>query len=258
MHLSPTFLADERGKLAQLWVTSIAGTALVIVIQAFGADWSTWRINTAAADWSFMLDRLIRYAFAFWFGIYMVLAYLANEARPNWTKSGLFFDVAQSVLVFIALGMLGFVTQDFTSFGEDFKPPLYSTFGAILFIAGWTLVSHWPKKGGDTKLASFQRPLQFVRGGVAAVAVIALVFVWRHDAAAVAADGSGLGWILVFALALLAGLYCYAVAAFQTDSFRHAQIAVNDAHVAKAVKALKDVGEALDSAATSLKSMQVK
>ena len=57
MRFTPEFLADERGKFAQLWVTSVAGTALVIVIQAFGADWSAWRLDTAAVDWTFTLDR---------------------------------------------------------------------------------------------------------------------------------------------------------------------------------------------------------
>jgi preprotein translocase subunit SecG len=258
--LSPTFMPDERGKLAQLWVTSVAGTALVIVIQTFGEDSASWKFDFFNPDPSFMLDRMIRYLLALWFGIYMVLAYLANEARPVWTKTGLLFDVLQSVAVFIALGFLGFVTQDFKLFQGNLDWPLGGSFFTMFLIAGWTLASHSKApKGEENEKAwkDFQLPLQWVRGYVLVASLIPFLFVVCLPPIS-GTDSSELVGYLIAVLLCLLGLYGYAIFAFQKGSYRHDTNKVNELNLETAVENMKNAGSALETAATALKSITVK
>jgi len=221
----PSFDKEERSKLAQLWITSIAGTALVIVIQSFGSDNKNWEIDLSNPDMSFTFGRWIRYGFAGWFGIYMVLAYLANEARPVWTWRGLIFDVVQSILVFVALGSLGFVTQKFDIFDGKLFVPLIVSFLVIAIIAGWTYRAHKtpPKLKDDLKekWEAFQRPLQKVRFTVAAMALLGLAIVFfRNPEPSIPEDACALAVVFGLVLFCLLGLYGYAVFAFQEGSFR--------------------------------------
>jgi hypothetical protein len=257
----PKFSTEEIGKLAQVWVTGVGGTALVIVIQSIGEDYANWQ-GTLSPDWGFMLDRTIRYAFALWFGIYMVLAYLANEARSVETWAGLIFDVIQSVFVFVALGLLGFVTQDFELFDGQLRVPLPVAFGAILLIGGWTFFSHLkePKHEAKKKVwDKFQAPLQWVRCGVAIVSAAAFVYVlWRHPEPSIEEDGWALLGVLGFVIACLFGLYLYAVRAFQNDSVRSEPNKQNGVNLQSAIAALNVAGEKLETAGASLKALQVQ
>jgi hypothetical protein len=215
---------EEKNKIAQLWVTSVAGTALVIVIQTFGADWSEW--EWSLANLRFMLDRWIRYAFALWFALYLVLAFLANESRAVRDWRGLLFDILQSIAIFVSLGLLGFVTQDFTLFeGKDFASPLIMAFGTIFGIALWTLWSHTEDKVpafvDRDAWKPFQARLQKVRGWVAIGSAfsIALVILLQPDRFK---KGDELDLALVFfcVVGCLVGLVCYARCAFHEKSFR--------------------------------------
>jgi hypothetical protein len=262
MPLTPKFQTDELGKLAQLWITSVAGTALVIVIQSFGEDLSRWEGTLSHANLGFMLDRTIRYAFALWFGIYMVLAYLANEARVVETWTGLIFDVVQSVAVFIALGLLGFVTQDFGLFGGQLKVPLIAAFGTIFLIGAWTYGSHFKEPTDAAKKEvwkKFQSPLQKVRLRVAIVSFLGLAFAcWHKPAPSKPDDGWALAIVLVLVGACLLGLYRYAVCAFQNDSPRHDPATQNNANLEAAISALNGAGVALETAGASLKLLKAK
>lgn len=218
MKKTPKFSDDEIRKVGQLWVTSIAGTALVIVIQSIGEDWLHWaiwpKIQWLDIDWGFTADRVVRYLIAIWFGTYLVLAYLANEARPDPSWLGIGFDIAQSILVFGVFAALGFVTQNFDLFSAQLYVPLASAFAAIAFIALGTLLRHLrpPRTANWCSL-------QIVR---AAVTLVALLAIWYLVCLGPRSTGVGRDWLgtLAFVLLSFLGLYIYSVFAFQVDKDR--------------------------------------
>jgi hypothetical protein len=214
MYWKPAFSAHQKAQMGQLWVTAVGGIALVIVIQTFGQDWGHWRawttVGWSGIDWTFTLDRWIRYGLALWFEIYMVLAFLANEARPSRSWVGPLFDVIQSVLTFAALGMLGFVTQDFDVLRDRVECARTMAFAAILVIALWTLITHHFGERAAEGI-EFHGPLQWVRLSAVVTSCIAIGFVWCHSSKLVVDVA-----VLFFVLASLIELYVYSVFAFRS------------------------------------------
>jgi hypothetical protein len=215
MAKTPRFSPEEKQKIGQLWVTSVAGTTLVILLQSIGHDWSSWTIWPAISvghiDWGFTADRIVRYLFAISFATYLVLAYLANEARADpspWL--GITFDIIQSLAVFGALAALGFVTQDFALFGTSLHLPFAFAFAAIAINAGFTFCRHF----FDTERGDNWLSVQIVRGLVMAFAFLAILYVWYWGPRSI---GTARGWpgTLFFIVLSYFGLYVYSVLAFR-------------------------------------------
>lgn len=215
----PRFTNLEIDNMGQLWVTSVAGTALVVIVQAIGEDWSAWTlrcvVSACAVDWPFTMDRLVRYLFAVWFGLYLLLAYLANEARPDASRWGHLFDVTQSIATFSALAALGFVTQNFGLFAKELHLTFITAFGAIGFIAVYTFFRHLRSGHANTTPEwRVWRNLQVVRVLVAVVTVVAMAYEFGY---ASRTNGAESHWCarLIFLVLVYAGLYAYALLAFQ-------------------------------------------
>jgi hypothetical protein len=258
----PHFTDDQKVKIGQLWVTSVGGIALVIVIQAFGQDWSHWwgwsTVGWSGICWKFTFDRWIRYGLALWFEFYMVLAFLANDVRGHRKPSpGLIFDVLQSVLTFVSLGMLGFITQDFD--GVRPERALKMAFFTVGFIGFWTFITHstHSKKGERASKKrlfwqEFGDSLQQVRFSALVIAVVAIGYLWRRGYKSL----PDLGAVLVLVLASLGVLYWYAVCAFLPGG-RKADGAAEKADLDGAATSLIDAGKKLQEAGHSLQSIKL-
>jgi len=258
MRWKPKFTREQRVKIGQFWVTSVGGTTLVIVVQTFGQDWGQWRgwgyaLAWSDIDWAFTLDRWVRYGLALWFGIYIVLAYLANEARPDSSWKGLCFDVLQSLLTFVSLGVLGFVTQNFEVLRDRREGVLTVAFGAIGTIALWTFVMHHMEiraLGRDESWRKSQRPLQWIRFGVLVTACLAIGYVWCHSPKRVID-----AWVLLFVCACLAELYLYCVFAFNQNSPQADIASAAREDLRGAATSLTDAGKKLKAAGEVLQSI---
>jgi hypothetical protein len=251
MRWKPEFTEEQKVKIGQLWVTTVGGVALVVVIQAFGHDWSQWRLWTCAADWSpsnwdFTLGRWVRYGLALWFEIYMVLAYLANDERHHGSRWGLFFDVSQSVLTFISLGELGFVTQDF---GVLSRTALTLPFFAIGFIGFWTLVTHCK---GLRSLRDIKKPplLQLIRLGAVVTASVAIGYIWWHGSEIVIDEV-----VLLCVIGCLVVLYLYSLHGFEPDPYPDVVASIGKADLDGIATSLSDAGKKLQTAGQMLQSI---
>lgn len=139
----------NRGLIAQLCVSSVAGSGLVFILQAFGADWRQWHFG--CWDWPFMIDRALRYALAFWFAAHLTIQYVLGDRFNANGHTSLLSDITQSILGFIALGSLGFVTQKFTVDSvapEEFAVPFFS----IGCIGGLTWLTHRRSRDGCQRI----------------------------------------------------------------------------------------------------------
>jgi len=138
-HVRGILSTPNRVLIAQLWVSSVAGSGLVFILQAFGTDWRQWQFG--CWDWPFMIDRALRYALAFWFAAHLTIQYVLGDTSNAEEPTSLVSDISQSILGFIALGSLGFVTQKFTIDSvapEEFAVPFVS----IACIGGLTWLTH--------------------------------------------------------------------------------------------------------------------
>ena len=188
----------EQGRLliAQLWISGVAGAGLVFILQSFGSDWGNWRFG--CCDWPFMIDRALRYALSFWFAAHLTIAYVLNEMLKEGKVSSLAYDIFQSIAGFVALGSLGFVTQNFTlNEPMEFAIPFWS----IAWIAG---LAWWNRRdSGDRKSQRIRASacgIGLVFGGVTSF--------WGPQSVGTEWDWR---WMIVLAGTLLSwvALYCY-------------------------------------------------
>lgn len=149
-HQNGFLSASNKVLIAQLWVTSVAGTGLVLILQSLGSDWSSWRWHWpwqfASVEWGFTLDRLLRYALAVWFAAHLTIAYVLNEMLKDGRTRSLRYDIVQSILGFCVFGSLGFVTQKFDPVAISPHYAFSSAFLAIALIGGLA----WMHNRGDT------------------------------------------------------------------------------------------------------------
>lgn len=165
-----SFLNDPRRRLlGQLWVSTMVGTAVVLILQQLGSDWSNWQsvFRGATLDWPYTLDRVLRYALALWFAMYLTVAYLINEEQEGARAWGMFYDPVQSLATLIALGALGFLAQKFTALSCGLHWNFAIAFLAVALIAVPPVIRYWDDWG-----KSEERPVEVLRVAAAGIGIL--------------------------------------------------------------------------------------
>lgn len=233
---------SRRRALSQLWVSTMVGTAVLLVLQQLGKDWNagsyivTWR----DMDWRFTLDMWMRYLLALWFAGYLTIAYLINEEQVTFKAWALFYDPVQSIGVLVALGSLGFVGQQLDTLRWGLHASYMGAFVGMVLIALPALVryrSEWGVAG--KRRVQLLRLIATIIGAVGCLLPLypplrvapGNVMPWAFNAVLVLA-----AWVVLISYAVLRP------APADTDEDVRIK-AINSAREAS-VKAVKDAGDA--------------
>lgn len=244
----PFLNTTRRRALSQLWVSTMVGTAVLLVLQQLGKDWNAGQYQLALRDmdWRFTLDLWLRYLLALWFAVYLAVAYLINEEQASPKAWGLVYDPVQSLAVLIALGSLGFVSQQLDALRWGLHANFMGAFLGMALIALPPIVRYWSaEESGKSRV-------QHLRFVAAASGIVGVAVPWLVPDMRVSEDNVA-PWLFNAALLIIAWITLIGYAVRRpavADTEEDLRIKAIAEARRGSVQAVKDAGEVAKKAVT--------